>query len=119
LEEGRDAHTGIFRTLVPEDYIKAGKSVSVGKSPDSPWCEHVVPCCVIRNCCNKLFDQNKSIEDAATFIEAHLKLVTITTQEQEKLDKQFRQSMPKGWDCGGDIWARFKEAEIVIESDVG
>jgi hypothetical protein len=121
-EEGSGADTRLFKTLIPDSYIDAGRSVSVGKSASGfVWREHVVPCFVIRECCKELFQQDKSVQDVATFIETHLKLVTITMEERENLDFKlgYKNSMPKGWDCGGDIWARFKEAEIVVANDVG
>jgi hypothetical protein len=114
-EEGSGADTRLFKTLIPDNYILAGSSVS-----GDVWREHVVPCVAIRDRCFELFEQNKSIEDVATFIEAHLKLAKIS-EERETLDYKLglKDRMPKGWNWGGNIWARLKQARIVVASEVG
>lgn len=109
-EEGTGAHSRLFETLIPEGGLLLGTSV---EGPG--WREHVVPCAVIRDRCLQLFDDGKSIEDVAAYIEAHLKIVVISREERDRLDFKLglKSTMPIGWE-DGDIMARLKAAGIQL-----
>ncbi len=109
-EEGTGAHSRLFETLIPESGLLLGTSVE-----GSGWREHVVPCAVIRDRCLQLFDQGKSVEDVAAYIETHLKIVIISREERARLDFQLglKSTMPTGWE-DGDIMARLRAAGIEL-----
>ena len=110
-EEGSGAHTRLFETLVPDEYVVSGVSIKGG------WYrEHVVPCKVIRDHCFELCAQGASVEDVAAFIQAHLKIVFITPEEAEHLNvrMKLKTKMPAGWAVGDDVMARLAAAGISI-----
>lgn len=103
-------HSRIFEVLIPDDVVLVGESLK-----GNTYREHVVPCCLIRDECWKMFKGDASIEDVAVAIERHIAIVRITFEEAEYLDKSLRlkNTMPNGWEFNkGDIYARLKEAGI-------
>ena len=112
-EEGTGAHTRLFETLIPESYVLIGRS-SKGDSHR----EHVVPCAWIRDRSIELFEQGKSIDEVARFIETHLKVVKISEEERSLLDFEMglKTTMPSGWEPG-DVMSRLTAAGIVLVSE--
>jgi len=109
-EEDRGAHSRLLELLLPDSYILVGTSVNGGG-----WREHLVPLAFIRDQCFKLFCEGKGIEEAAQYIDQHLKIAHITREEREKIDVELglRSKMPETWEPG-DFLARLKAAGINI-----
>lgn len=80
--------------LIPESFVTVGKSK---KGTDRK--EHVVPRKVLCEESHRMFSENASIEDVASVIKEHLKIVLISNDEQKKLDHELglKQTMPEGW----------------------
>jgi len=112
-EEGSGAHTRLFETLVPDEFVIWGTSVRGGK-----YREHAVPCSVLRDRCFEMFRAGACIDDVAKFIGDHLKIVLITTEEAEQLNvhMKLKNTMPPDWTPGGDVFARFTAAGITIQA---
>lgn len=110
-EENRGAHSRLLELLVPDVYITVGVSKQ-GRG----WREHLVPLAFIRDHCFSLFASGGSVEDAAKFIDEHLKVAHVTQAEREKLDFQygFRNRMPEDWKPG-DFLARLTAAGIELK----
>jgi len=109
-EEGTDAHSRIFETLIPDCYVFFDQNGS-----RDGWREHIVPCSVIRNKAFELFDSGESIETVTQFIDEHLKIFYITREQRDYLDFNLglKTSMPANWKPG-DTTARLREAGIDI-----
>lgn len=115
-ERGSSDTRLLLPPLIPDEYVIVGESMN-GKEHK----EHVVPRVVIINECHKMFNVGQGLDNVASFVRKYLKIVYISRQEQERLDKRgsgflnLRQKMPKGWSFdGGDMYARFIEAGIVV-----
>jgi hypothetical protein len=109
-EENRGTHSRLLEMLVPDSYITIGTSKNGGG-----WREHLVPLSVIRNKCHEIFEADGSIEQAAAFIDAHMKLAHITREERDRLDFEFglKGKMPENW-TPGDYLARLSAAGISL-----
>jgi hypothetical protein len=57
-----------------------------------------------------------SDEDVAAFIESHLRIVLVTREEADHLDRVLglRTRMPAGWTVGDDVMARFAAGGIRV-----
>lgn len=110
-EENRGAHSRLLEMLVPDSYITIGISKNGGG-----WREHLVPLAFIRYQCFEIFEREGSVEEAAEFIDAHLKVVHITLEERKKLDYDLglKGKMPDNWSVG-DYLARLTKAGINID----
>lgn len=103
-------HSRIFEVLIPDEVVLVGESLK-----GNDYREHVVPCCLIRDECWKMFKGGANTEDVAFAIERHIVIVRITFEEADHLDKSLRLKnvMPNGWEFNkGDIYDRLKEAGI-------
>lgn len=87
------------------------------KKSKKTYKEHLVPCKVIMDKCVESFRLKKAswklIEE---LIKTNLKVAYITAGEADKLNKKYRQSMPKSWDFGENIYARLIEEGIEISN---
>lgn len=117
-EEGIGTHSRLFDILLnhmKEDLI-VGDSEAALVLPRSgrPEQEHVVPCAFIIDKCHEKFEQKKSDQEVAEYIEANLKIVLITQEERKGLDSLpgLKNKMPPGWKDGDDIMARLHRAGI-------
>ena len=115
------AEDGNFDTRLLDPPLILDCYVSVGEAKEGCR-EHVIPRKVICEACKEMFKKGKSIDAVAKFIEKHLKIVRISKQEQQKLDKKsglnLKQRMPEGWSFrNGDIYARLRAAGIKLPLD--
>ncbi|WP_041509302.1 hypothetical protein [Shewanella sp. cp20] len=111
-EEGRGVHSRIFEVLVPDDFVLDGVS-----KKGNDYREHIVPCVLIRNHANKMFDQGFTIEDVESMINDHLRIVKISTAEAKYIDNTLglKERMPEGWEFGyGDPLARLHAGNVEI-----
>lgn len=110
-EENRGTHSRLLEMLVPETYITIGTSINGGG-----WREHLVPLARIRDECHKIFEAEGSIDQAAQFIDTHLKVAHISREERARLDFELglKSKMPEDW-VPGDYLARLKAAEIDLD----
>ena len=102
--------------LTPDDLFLAGQSVNGGS-----YREHVVPRLVLCKKIHEIYELNSSqgaIYQAAEILQKFLKIVLITLEERDLLDKKLglKQAMPKGW-CfeKGDTFERLKVAGIKFD----
>ncbi len=109
-EEDRGNTDLLNAILIPDEWVLVGTSVNGGGKR-----EHVVPRVVIYDECWKMFDQGKSIEEAAALIEKFLCIVQITKAEQFHIDHRLnlKSTMPDGWTFeNGDVYARLRAANV-------
>lgn len=114
--------------LIPDELVLAGESLEVAKdraqlTPLRVHREHVVPRLVICVECHRIFEDGVKngigeeglVRQAALAIKKHLRIVTISKNEQKKLDglPGLKMGMPDGWTSEtGDPYARLHAAEI-------
>lgn len=97
---------------IPDELVTVGESHS-GKDRR----EHLVPRMAICVKAHDMFSTGRSVEEVAEFIRAHVKIVLISKEEQERLDNKahldLRQKMPEGWTFEtGDVFARLTAAGV-------
>jgi hypothetical protein len=114
-ETGRSDTRLLIEPLIPDVFVIVGQSKTGGTHK-----EHVVPRVKILEKCHDMFANGNSIETVAAFIRMFLKVVKISKEEQERLDKgincNLRQKMPDGWSFeNGDVFERLKSAEIEFD----
>lgn len=115
-EETGNSDTRLFiEPLIPNEFVIVGQSKAGGSHK-----EHVVPRVEICRRCHEMFANGDSIETVAAFIRKFLKVVKISKEEQEKLDKgchlNLRQRMPDGWSFeNGDVFERLRKADILFD----
>ncbi len=99
FEEGRDGHSRLFEVLVPDEFVIDGVSARGGG-----YREHVVPCAAIRAGCKAMYADGASIEQVASMIDRYLRIVLITSEEADLLNKTpgLKAAMPTGWKFGRD-----------------
>ncbi|MEL5848967.1 MAG: hypothetical protein U7M05_06320 [Candidatus Igneacidithiobacillus chanchocoensis] len=110
-EETGNSDTRLFlEPMIPN------KFVLVWRSTGGHYNEHVVPRVLLCQICHEILaidSSGKSLKRISEIIKKHLKVVQITKEEQQKLDREFKVSMPPGWDYeSGDTFARLKEVGI-------
>ncbi len=97
--------------LMPDELVEVGRSIA-----GADHREHVIPRKVIWTECKRLFDVGAPDEEVARFLIGHIKVVRISREEQLHLDSasgaNLKQSMPKGWKVGDDVFARLSAANI-------
>lgn len=111
-EEGRGVHSRIFEVLVPDDFVTDGISKKGGD-----YREHAVPCALIRDHANAMFQTGSSIDQVETMINDHLRIVRISREEAEYIDHflGLKVTMPEGWEFGhGDPLARLYAGGVEI-----
>ena len=113
-EERGSSDTRLLEALfIPDEFTVVGQSEAyAGKGRR----EHVVPRRVIVKECHEMLRNGRDDAEIARFIKDHVKIVLITPEECERLDRKvhygLRQSMPKGWVVGDDVFARLVTAGI-------
>ncbi len=112
LEDKGATDTRLFGPPLISDEL-----VAVGRSQDDASCrEHVIPRLVICNRAEEMLKEGTDIAEVARFIAEHLKIVYLTQDQCDLLNKKkhfnLRQRMPNGWRFGHDHFARLREAEI-------
>jgi len=110
VEEGTGIHSRIFEVLIPDEYVIIGESKK-GKT----YREHIVPCCIIRDECVKMFKAGADINSVAEVIEKHVAIIKITFDDANLLDKKlgWKNTMPPGWKFNEDtIFDRLEKAGI-------
>lgn len=102
--------------FLPDEFTVVGRSReydSVGRR------EHVIPRLVVIRECHRLIEGGASDEDVAAFIRDHVRIVHISQEECQRLDRVaelgLRQIMPADWKFGDDPFARLTAAGIVWE----
>ena len=121
-EEGTGPHSRLFDILL-NHFVKINKNeFIVGDSvaysaAGSGGPEHVVPCAFIIGKCLEKFEQKKSEQEVAEYIEANLKIVRVTQDERKRLDSLpgLKAGMPDTWKDGDDIMVRLHEAKILFK----
>jgi hypothetical protein len=113
-EERGSSDTRLLEALfIPDSLTTVGRSRTFnGKGRR----EHVVPRLVIIDACHEMLKSGASDETIARFIRDHVKIVQISPEECERLDRSdqlgLRQKMPNGWKPGDDVFARLEAAGI-------
>jgi hypothetical protein len=101
--------------LLPDELTVVGRSRALHDGEPRRR-EHVVPRRVIVVECHEMLARGATDEAIAAFIRDHTKIVLITAAEAERLDRAdelgLRQTMPKDWLFGGDVFRRLAEANI-------
>jgi hypothetical protein len=117
-KEGSDTRL-LNPPIIPDALTVVGRSqayVAPGRR------EHVIPRLVIIKRCHEMIEAQKSDEEIAAFIAAHLRIVLLTDEESARLDLKskanLRQSMPADWTFGGDLFRRLETANIRWELDL-
>jgi len=81
--------------------------------------EHVVPRVLIVREAHRMFAEGHSDDEVALYIRDHVKIVEITKEEADRLDRKadfnLKKTMPEGWQAGGDVYARLAAAGIEWE----
>jgi hypothetical protein len=111
-ETGRSDTRLFMEPLIPDKFVIVGESKSGGTHR-----EHIVPRVVICEQCHRMFQEGKSIDEVAKFIRKYLKVILVSKDEQDRLDKganlNLRQRMPDGWTFEtGSEFDRLKVAGI-------
>ena len=111
-ETGRSDTRLFIEPIIPDKFVIIGQSKNGGT-----YKEHIVPRSIICEKCHELFENGKSIDDVAKFIKKYLKIILISTEERDTLDKgselNLRQRMPEGWSFeSGSEFVRLHEAKI-------
>lgn len=114
FEERGSSDTRLLESLfIPDELTIAGQSDAYSGKGHR---EHVVPRKVIIEECHEMLRQERDDAAIARFIKDHVKIVLITQEECERLDRKehhgLRQAMPEGWAVGDDIFARLTAAGI-------
>jgi hypothetical protein len=116
-EKGSSDTRLLEEPLLPDRLTVVGRSRAL-RPGDKARREHVVPRLVILKACHAMLPAAADVEIAA-FIRDHVRIVMITEDEQHRLDHRdalgLRQTMPKEWVPGGDLYARLRAADIAWE----
>lgn len=113
-EEKGSSDTRLLEALfLPDELTVVGRSRAFnGKGRR----EHVVPRLVIIKECHRMIEAGETDQAVAELIRNHAKIVLISAEECERLDRSahlgLRQSMPVGWKFGDDVFARLNMAKI-------
>jgi hypothetical protein len=118
-EKGSSDTRLLIEPMIPDDFVLVGQSkAAVDKA--NQYKEHVVPRMMICEECHRMFEHGACVEDVGRFIRKYLKIVLLTKEEQDRLDKwanlKLRQSMPTGWTFrDGSVFARLEFARIEFD----
>lgn len=115
-EEKGSSHSRLVDGLIiPDEFTIVGQSVNYkGKGHR----EHVIPCKMIVEKCHEMICDNADDDSIAEFIKKHVKIVLISIDEKNELDRKsghnLKQSMPDNWTWAEstDIYARLTKAGI-------
>ena len=96
-EETGNSDTRLFiEPIISDQFVIVGQSKRGGMRK-----EHIVPRVVICDQCHRMFERDSSVEDVAKFIRKFLKIILVSKDEQDILDKKvnlnLKQRMPDGW----------------------
>jgi hypothetical protein len=90
----------------------------------SPYREHIVPACLIKEEALKMAERGENVASIANFIRHHLYVVIISPSEAQLLNlshdaggMSVKTTMPEGWIFGDDPTERLKAAGIQIRYD--
>lgn len=119
-EKGSSDSRLLFDPWMPDRLTTMGRShACTGKI----YREHVVPRVLIAREVHKMFGDGRSDADVARYIRDHVKIVEITKEEADRLDRanqtNLKTRMPDGWAAGGDVYARLAAAGIAWEPKAG
>ncbi len=112
-EEKGSSDTRLLEALfIPDELTVVGRSYAENATRR----EHVVPRRVIVHECHEMLKRKETDEALAKLIRDNTKIVLISKEESERLDRvdqvNHRQTMPDGWKFGDDPFARLKKAKI-------
>lgn len=89
--------------FIHDVYVVNGRSEAGGS-----YREHAVPKAYLRNQCLRLLNSGASIDDVAKVLDENLRIVLISREEADLLNRAHKMSMPEGWRIGeGDPLERF------------
>jgi len=111
-ETGRSDTRLFIEPIIPDAFVIVGQSRRGGTHK-----EHIVPRVLICDECHRMFKNGEPVVAVARFIRKYLKVVLISKEEQQLLDKKahlnMKQTMPKGWTFEtGCEFARLKATGI-------
>ena len=115
-EETGHSDTRLFiEPIIPDAFVIVGKSISGGEHRD-----HVVPRVFLCHKCHSMYEQGATVEDVAQVIRKFLKVVLISKEEKNILDKKenlnLKERMPDGWTFeSGSPFERLHIANIEFE----
>jgi hypothetical protein len=114
-EEKRSSDTRLLESFfIPDAFTVVGQSAAL--TDGKPHREHVVPRLVVVGECHRLLATGATDRNIADVIRDNVKIVLISQEERLRLDSSrnlgLKQTMPKGWRFGDDIYARLHAAGI-------
>ena len=114
-EEKGSSDTRILDAFfLPDEFTVVGRSHSYNGEGRR---EHVVPRLVIIKECHAMLESGENDQAIAKFIRDHVRIVLISKEEQETLDRRdqfaLKQIMPEGWAFGGNTYARLQAANVL------
>ncbi|MBI3713745.1 MAG: hypothetical protein HY253_12405 [Burkholderiales bacterium] len=96
--------------FIHDEHVVNGRTQSGGT-----YREHVVPRVYLRDQCFLLLDSGASIKEIARILEANLRIVCISKEEADRLNRVYKTTMPEGWIIGvDDPLERFHKVEIKV-----
>jgi len=97
-EENSGMDTRYFdNPYIHDVYVVDGQSTEGGT-----YREHVVPRVYLRDRCLEMYENKAAVEEEAETLLANLRIVKITKDQAEALNKKLRETMPDGWVLGKD-----------------
>src|SRR5690606_27942308 len=100
-EKGSSDSRLLFDPWIPDRLVTVGRSTAC---TDKVYREHVVPRVHIANAVHKMFADGYSDEQVARYIREHVKIVEITREEADRLDRRvnanLKTKMPADWNAG-------------------
>jgi hypothetical protein len=112
-------HTRLFQNILhPEWYFVGYGKTKETLTDNEMYPEHVVPCTVLMDECERLIADGMAYEEIAKLLVKHWKIVYITYAQAKSLDTRsginLKSKMPEGWRFEtGDTFARLKLANII------
>lgn len=110
-EENSGMDTRYFdHPFIHNEYVECGRTNSGGS-----YREHAVPRAYLRDQCLLLLDAGAGLDDLARILETNLRIVRISLEEAEALNRAYKTNMPDGWKLGeDDPLERFHRAGIKV-----
>ncbi len=117
LFDGYGAHTRAFEAFLPDAMVPRGQGNDGGT-----YREHVVPCNLLRDQCNKWLRHGVPVPHVARWLRPYLAIVHITAGQADLLDQElgFKTRMPPDWAFeSGCIFERLHVAGVAFDRPAG
>lgn len=96
--------------FIHDDYAVNGRSLGGGT-----YREHAVPRGYLRDQCMLLYSAGATVDDVVRVLEGNLRIVHISPDEANQLNRRYKTTMPMDWRLGeGDPLARFHDVGIKL-----